>query len=139
MIHGMEHLYYEDRLKELGMFSLEKRRLQGDLIAAFQYLKESYRKGDRLFSRVCGDRKRGNGFKLEESRFRLDKKKKYFEMRVVRRWNRLPRDVVDAPSMEPFKARLDQSLDNLIQLWCACSLQGSWTGWSLKVPSNSIL
>jgi len=50
MIHGMEHLFCEDRLRELGVFNLEKRKLQGDLIVAFQYLKGSYRKGgDRLF------------------------------------------------------------------------------------------
>jgi len=61
----MEHLSYEDRLRELGLFSLENRRLQGDLLAASQYLEESYKKeGDRLFIRVCGDRTRGNGFKL---------------------------------------------------------------------------
>ena len=55
----MEHLPYEDSLRKLGLFSLEKRRLQGDLIAAFQYLKGSHRtKGDRLFSRVCDDKTR---------------------------------------------------------------------------------
>ena len=72
MIHRMEHLLYKDRLREMGLFSLEKRRLQGDLIAAFQYLKGSYRKEeDRDFSRVCGDITRGNGFKIKKERFRL--------------------------------------------------------------------
>ena len=71
MTQGMEHLSYKDRLRELGLFSLEKKRFRGGLITTFQYLKRSYRKeGDRLFSRVCHDRKRENGFKLKEGRLR---------------------------------------------------------------------
>ena len=64
-VPGMEHLSYEDRLRD-GAVQMEMRRLQGDLRAACQNLKGGCRKGDRLFSRVCGDRTRGNGFKLKE-------------------------------------------------------------------------
>ncbi|KFQ72054.1 hypothetical protein N335_10341, partial [Phaethon lepturus] len=114
MIRGMEQLSYEDRLRELGLFSLEKRRLQGDLIAAFQYLKGPSKKdGDRLFSRACSDRTAVNGFKLKEGRFTQDIRKKFFTLRVVKRWQRLPRGVVDAPSLEAFQVRLDGALSNL--------------------------
>ena len=73
MIRGLEHLPYGDKLRELGLFSLEKRRIQRDLIAAFQYLKGAYRKaGEGLFIRACSNRTRGKVFKLEEGRFKLD-------------------------------------------------------------------
>ncbi|KFV08614.1 hypothetical protein N340_03347, partial [Tauraco erythrolophus] len=55
-----------------------------------------------------------SGFKRKEGRFRLDIRKKFFTQRVVRHWNRLPREVVDAPSLEVFKARLDEALGNLV-------------------------
>ena len=81
---------------------------------SFPYLKGIYRKaGERLFIRVDSDRMKENGFKLEKGRFRLDIKKKLFTVRVVRHWNRLPSETVDAPSLEAFQARLDGALSNL--------------------------
>ncbi|KFV97326.1 hypothetical protein N326_09264 [Eurypyga helias] len=120
MLRGLEYLSYRERLRELGLFSLEKRRLQGDLIAVFQYLKGDYKEaGGQLFTRACsnrtrGNRTRGNGYKLKSGRVRLDVRKKFFTERVVRHWNKLPRDVVDAPSLGVFKARLDEALSNLV-------------------------
>jgi len=61
-------------------------------------------------------RTRSDGFKLREGRFRLCIRKQFFTMRVVKHWNKLPREVVEAPSLETFKDRLHGALSNLIQL-----------------------
>ncbi|KAJ7399298.1 hypothetical protein BTVI_116202 [Pitangus sulphuratus] len=115
-IRGMKHLFCEEKLKKLEMFILEKRRLWGDLIAAFQYLKATYKKnGEIFFATVWSDRTRRDGFKLKESRFRLDISKKFFPVRVVRHQHKLPREAVAAPSLEVFKARLDWALRNAWQ------------------------
>jgi len=69
--------------------------------------------GEGLFTRVWSDRIRGNSCKLKKGRFRLDIRKKFFTMRVVKHWPRLPREAVAARSLAGFKARLDGALSNL--------------------------
>ena len=76
MIRGLEHLFCGERLRELGLFSLEKRRLQAGLIVAFQCIKGADFLQDReIFAKACSDRTRDNSFKLKESGFRLDTRK----------------------------------------------------------------
>ncbi|XP_059323543.1 triadin isoform X24 [Ammospiza nelsoni] len=110
---GLEHISYEDRLREMGQFSLEKRRLRGYLIAVFQYLQGACKRAkEGLVTTACSDRE--NGFKLKDVGFSLDIREKVFTVRVVRLWNRLPREVVDSPSLEVFKARLGRTLRYLV-------------------------
>jgi len=112
---GLEGIPCEERLRSSGSSSLEKRGLRGDLIALYSFLRRGRgEEDDEVFSLVSSDRTRGISLKLRQGRFRLDIRKHFFTKRVVKYWNRLPREVVDAPCLSVVERHLDNALNNML-------------------------
>jgi len=130
-VNGLEGMSCEEQQRTLGLTSLEKRRLRGDLIALHSFLnflrRRSGEGGADLFFLVSSDRICGNSSKLCQEKFKLDIRKYFFTKRVVKPWNRLPRVVVDAPSLSVFKRHWTMPLTICFKFCSALNWLGSWT------------
>ena len=111
MVEGLASMTYGERLRELGMCSLQQRRARGDRIAVFNYVKGDHvEEGANLFTATLETRTRSHGFKRRERRFHLNSRKHFLTVRAVCRWNKLPPRVVESPLLEVFRRRLDEHL-----------------------------
>jgi len=121
LVKGLVNKSYEEWLREPEL------RLRGDLITLCNYLKGCCSKeGVGLFCQLTSDRTKGNGLKLHQWRFKLDIRKNFITERVVKHWNRLPREVMEPPSLEVFKKCVDMALRDMVwQAWW-CWVDG-WT------------
>ena len=115
LVGGQQSRPYEERLRDLNLFSLSKRKLRGDLVAAYKLIRGDQQQiGRALFPPAAPGVTRNNGQKLLENRFRLEIRRHCFTVRVARIWNQLSREVVLAPTLGKFKKRLDEHLSGVV-------------------------
>lgn len=134
LVKGLENKTYEEKPKELGLFSVEKKNLRVDLIPPHNNLK-----GGRS-EEGTSDKTWGNGLNLHQGKSRLDIRKNFFTERVVKHWNGLPRDMVKSPSLKAFKRHVNMAPRNVVY-WQ--DLEGQVGGWTLlswrSFPTQMIL
>ena len=114
LIPSIRHLGYVRRLERLNLYSLEKRRLRGQLIETFKMLKGVNNIDYRHLFTFSNNRTRSNGWKLELKRFNTSQCGNFFTYKIAPIWNRLPAEAVNSASVEQFKIELDKVIDTLI-------------------------
>ena len=115
MIRGLKAKTYKERLLELGMCSLTKRRVRGDMIAVFQYLRGCPKEeGVKLFPKAPEGRTRSNGWKLVKERSNLELRRNFLTVGTINQWKNLPPEVVNVPTLEAFKKRLGNHLSEMV-------------------------
>ena len=123
MFSNLRKLSYNDRLKSLGLWSLEERRNRADLIEVFKMAKGiSKTPLEELFDKDSESRTRGHSFKLKKKLTQSSKRHNFFSERVVSRWNSLTQEAVDAGSLNAFKGQLEKMRKSKMGfLWITCA------------------
>jgi ribonucleases P/MRP protein subunit RPP40 len=114
VIPGLKDLEYEQRLQKISIPSMMYRRVRGDLIEAYKYTHGIYKLDSNLLNLDTGSTTRGHSFKIVKQRCNTTLRQKFFTQRVVERWNKLPAQVAEAPTINTFKNRLDSLMKDYI-------------------------
>ena len=124
LVKCIKHLSYSERLKALGLPTLEYRRERADMIQVYKILHDIDKAdSEKLFQMAAYTSTRGHPLKLFKKRCRLNLRKNYFSQRVIDQWNGLPINLVTAPSLNAFKSRLNKFWkDHPFKFRAACYL-----------------